>query len=84
MNKVRTETASRSRERWAGWVAGGASVVTVAGMIATPLLPQGGRLSLAQQAATALAADAAWWRGVVGTADAAVRHSAAVSDGSAM
>ena len=43
MNKVRTETASRSRERWAGWVAGGASVVTVAGMIATPLLPQGGR-----------------------------------------
>lgn len=48
------------------------------------LLPQGGRLSLAQQAATALAADAVWWRGVVGTADAAVRHSAAVSDGSAM
>jgi DNA-binding transcriptional LysR family regulator len=48
------------------------------------LLPQGGRLSLAQQAATALAADVAWWRSVVGTADAAVHHSAAVSDGSAM
>lgn len=48
------------------------------------LLPQSGRLSLAQQAATALAADVAWWRGVVGNADAAVHHSGAVSDGSAM
>jgi putative membrane protein len=43
VNKVRIEAASRSRERWAEWVAGGASVVTVAGMIATPLVPQGGR-----------------------------------------
>lgn len=48
------------------------------------LLPQSGRLSLAQQATMALAAEAAWWRGVVGNADAAVHHSAAVSDGSAM
>ena len=45
------------------------------------LLPQGGRLSLAQQAATLLAADALWWRGVVGPADAAVHHSGAVSGG---
>ena len=48
------------------------------------LLPQGGRLSLAQQAATALAADVTWWRGVVGPADignAAAHHSGAVSDG---
>lgn len=48
------------------------------------LLPQGGRLSLAQQAATALAADVNWWRGVVGPADigdAAAHHSDAVSDG---
>ena len=45
------------------------------------LLPQGGRLSLAQQAATTLAADALWWRGVVGPADAAVHHSGAVSGG---
>lgn len=45
------------------------------------LLPQGGRLSLAQQAATRLAADALWWRGVVGPADAAAHHSGAVSGG---
>lgn len=45
------------------------------------LLPQGGRLSLAQQAATALAADGPWWRGVVGPADAAAHHSGAVSGG---
>jgi DNA-binding transcriptional LysR family regulator len=45
------------------------------------LLPQGGRLSLAQQAATTLAADALWWSGVVGPADAAVHHSGAVSGG---
>jgi DNA-binding transcriptional LysR family regulator len=44
------------------------------------LVPQGGRLSLAQQAAVALVQDAAWWRGVVdGSEDAAVRHSPAVS-----
>ena len=46
------------------------------------LLPQGGRLSLAQQAATALAAEARWWREVVGPADAAAHHSTAVSGGS--
>jgi DNA-binding transcriptional LysR family regulator len=46
------------------------------------LLPQGGRLSLAQQAATTLAADLRWWRGVVGPADVAVHHSPAVSGGS--
>jgi DNA-binding transcriptional LysR family regulator len=46
------------------------------------LLPQGGRLSLAQQAATTLAADGGWWREVVGPADVAVHHSPAVSDGS--
>jgi DNA-binding transcriptional LysR family regulator len=45
------------------------------------LLPQGGRLSLAQQAATALAADGPWWRGVVGPADVAVHHSGTVSGG---
>ena len=33
----------RKSSRVAGWVSAGASVVTVAGMIATPLLPQGGR-----------------------------------------
>ncbi len=43
VNKMRTEDASCSRERgWAGWIAAGAGVVTVAGMIATPLFPQGG------------------------------------------
>ncbi|MDZ7858002.1 LysR family transcriptional regulator [Sphaerotilus sp.] len=46
------------------------------------LLPQGGRLSLAQQAATTLASEAPWWRGVVGPADAAAHHSTAVSGGS--
>jgi DNA-binding transcriptional LysR family regulator len=46
------------------------------------LLPQGGRLSLAQQATTALAAEARWWREVVGPADAAAHHSTAVSGGS--
>lgn len=46
------------------------------------LLPQGGRLSLAQQAATTLAAEVRWWREVVGPADAAAHHSAAVSGGS--
>ncbi len=34
---------SPTSSRVAGWVGAGASVVTVAGMIATPLLPQGGR-----------------------------------------
>jgi putative membrane protein len=43
VNKVRTETAPCSRERAAEVVAGVAGAVTVAGMIATPLLPQGGR-----------------------------------------
>ena len=46
------------------------------------LLPQGGRLSLAQQAATTLAAELHWWREVVGPVDAAAHHSAAVSGGS--
>lgn len=45
------------------------------------LLPQGGRLSLAQQAAVALAAQADWWRSVVGPADVAPHHSDAVSGG---
>ena len=44
VNEVRTEIAPDSRERdWAVRVAAGAGAVTVAGMIATPLLPQGGR-----------------------------------------
>lgn len=43
------------------------------------LVPPGGRLSLAQQAAVALVQDAAWWRGVVDGTDAAARHSPAVS-----
>lgn len=34
---------SRTSSRVAGWVSAGAGAVTVAGMIATPLLPQGGR-----------------------------------------
>ena len=43
MNSYGNSSRTSSPERWARWVAGGASAVTVAGMIATPLLPQGGR-----------------------------------------
>ncbi|MFM2052402.1 MAG: hypothetical protein RL456_439 [Pseudomonadota bacterium] len=47
------------------------------------MLPAGGRLSLAQQAAADRVADAAWWRAVVdGHEDAAAHHSPAVSGGS--
>lgn len=45
------------------------------------LLPQGGRLSLAQQAATTLATDLRWWREVVRLTDVAVHHSPRVSGG---
>ena len=54
------------------------------------LVPQGGRLSLAQQAALGCVADAGWWRETVDlggaetadAVDAAVHHSPALSGGS--
>ena len=80
VNSCGDDPRTSSREpNWLGWVAVGASAVTVAGMIATPLRPQGGRarrvlssvVVVGSLVSTTANAARRWGRGRAGAAAAA-------------